>query len=302
MHNCCTQYCKNRPDSFPPYPPDNHHCSDDVYLREGGYATGLLSVCPVCNVGVLWPNSWMDQNVTWYGGRRRPRHIVLDGDPSLPTERGTAAPPPFWPMSIVSKWLDGSGGTEVALGPGDVVLDGDTAPTMENSTAAPPHFSAHFALALSPISATAELLLNMLNILEFCSFIPDLVTCMRRNYFSLKEFNFIVKEFYVVRVIQLLIVVSDASPGRLRSFFAVTQSVKISPGDSEDIEISFIPFSPGTCQCALILSDDSVGELLYLVNGNAKLPLPEEIPMLNNSPSNIFCILFNQSVSRNRFI
>ena len=28
---------QNRPDSFPPYPRDNHHCSDDVYLREGGY-------------------------------------------------------------------------------------------------------------------------------------------------------------------------------------------------------------------------------------------------------------------------
>jgi len=28
---------QNRPDSFPPYPPDNHHCSDDVYLREGGH-------------------------------------------------------------------------------------------------------------------------------------------------------------------------------------------------------------------------------------------------------------------------
>ena len=27
---------QNRPDSFPSYPPDNHHCSDDVYLREGG--------------------------------------------------------------------------------------------------------------------------------------------------------------------------------------------------------------------------------------------------------------------------
>ena len=26
---------QNRPDSFPLYPPDNHHCSDDVYLREG---------------------------------------------------------------------------------------------------------------------------------------------------------------------------------------------------------------------------------------------------------------------------
>ena len=28
---------QNRPDSFPPYPPDNHHSSDDVYLREGGH-------------------------------------------------------------------------------------------------------------------------------------------------------------------------------------------------------------------------------------------------------------------------
>ena len=27
---------QNRPDSFPPYPPDNHHISYDVYLREGG--------------------------------------------------------------------------------------------------------------------------------------------------------------------------------------------------------------------------------------------------------------------------
>ena len=27
---------QNRPDSFPPYPPEDHHSSDDVYLREGG--------------------------------------------------------------------------------------------------------------------------------------------------------------------------------------------------------------------------------------------------------------------------
>jgi len=24
----------NRPDNFPSYPPDNHHCIDDVYLTE----------------------------------------------------------------------------------------------------------------------------------------------------------------------------------------------------------------------------------------------------------------------------
>ena len=27
---------QNRPDNFPSYPLDNHHCSNDVYLREGG--------------------------------------------------------------------------------------------------------------------------------------------------------------------------------------------------------------------------------------------------------------------------
>jgi len=40
----CTALCttvahhtaQNRPDNFPSYPPDNLHCSDDVYLREGG--------------------------------------------------------------------------------------------------------------------------------------------------------------------------------------------------------------------------------------------------------------------------
>jgi len=40
----CTALCtivahniaQNRRDNFPSYPPDNHQCSDDVYLREGG--------------------------------------------------------------------------------------------------------------------------------------------------------------------------------------------------------------------------------------------------------------------------
>jgi len=32
-----------------------------------------LSVCVSCNVGALWPNFWMDQDATWYGGRPRLR-------------------------------------------------------------------------------------------------------------------------------------------------------------------------------------------------------------------------------------
>jgi len=44
----------------------------------------VLSVsrsCPVCNVGVLWPNGWLDQDETWHAGRPRPGYMVLDGDP-----------------------------------------------------------------------------------------------------------------------------------------------------------------------------------------------------------------------------
>ena len=52
---------------------------------------------PVCDVGVLWPNGWMDQDETWHGGRSRHRpHCVrrhsgvLDGDPVTP--KGTQPP------------------------------------------------------------------------------------------------------------------------------------------------------------------------------------------------------------------
>jgi len=31
---------QNRPDNFPSYPPDNHHCYDDIYLREGWVDSG----------------------------------------------------------------------------------------------------------------------------------------------------------------------------------------------------------------------------------------------------------------------
>ena len=94
-------------------------------LQVSLYATGLLCCLSVCNVGVLWPNGWMDQDATWYGGRPRPRRHCVRWGPS-PTQ--------FRPMSIVTKRLDVRGcikmplGTDVDLGPGDVVLDGVPAP------------------------------------------------------------------------------------------------------------------------------------------------------------------------------
>jgi len=51
----------------------------------------VLSVCLACN-GVLRPNGWMDQDETWHAGRPRPGHIVLDGDPAPPLQKGGGAP------------------------------------------------------------------------------------------------------------------------------------------------------------------------------------------------------------------
>ena len=40
-------------------------------------------VLSVCNIGVLWPNGWMDQDETWHGGiRLGPKHTVCNGDPA----------------------------------------------------------------------------------------------------------------------------------------------------------------------------------------------------------------------------
>ena len=46
-----------------------------------------LSVCLSCNVGVLWPNGWVDQDATWYGDRPRHRRHCVRWGPSSPKER-----------------------------------------------------------------------------------------------------------------------------------------------------------------------------------------------------------------------
>jgi len=59
---------------------------------------------PIFGPCLLWPNCWMDQDATWYGGRPRPRRRCVRRGSSSP-KKGTA--PSFRPMSIVTKRLDG---------------------------------------------------------------------------------------------------------------------------------------------------------------------------------------------------
>jgi len=104
--------------------------------------------CPVCDVGVLWPNSWMDQDATWYGGKPWPRpHCVRWGPSTSPLKKGHDFPI-FGPCLLwLNGWIDQefkmSLGTEIGLGPGDIVSDGDLAPPPSEKGHGSPHFSAH---------------------------------------------------------------------------------------------------------------------------------------------------------------
>ena len=78
-------------------------------------------VLSVCNIGVLWPNGWMDQDETWHGGiRLGPKHIVFNGDPAPPSPQTRAQPPPiFGPCPLwPNGWMDQDATwNEVGLGP-----------------------------------------------------------------------------------------------------------------------------------------------------------------------------------------
>jgi len=80
---------QNRADNFPSYPPDNHHCSDDVYLREAFNEVHssdylLITFCVsrrrremycghahlcVCLSTAACPHYLTDPDVTWRSGR-----------------------------------------------------------------------------------------------------------------------------------------------------------------------------------------------------------------------------------------
>jgi len=79
-----------------------------------------LSVCPVypilsvCDVGVLWPNAWMDHGETWHEGRPWPRpHCVRCWPSSVPPilppqkKRKGTQPPIFGPCLLwPNGWID----------------------------------------------------------------------------------------------------------------------------------------------------------------------------------------------------
>ena len=62
---------------------------------------------PIFGPYQLRPNGCMDQDVTGYGARPRPRRLCVRWGPHCPLPKRGAKPPNFWPMFIVAKRLYG---------------------------------------------------------------------------------------------------------------------------------------------------------------------------------------------------
>jgi len=91
-------------------------------------------------------NGCMDQDVTWYGARPRPRRLRVRCGPRSPLPKGGGAEPPKFSAHVycgqTAGWMKLVLGMDVGLSPGDFVLDGDPVPFPKKWGGAP-KFSAH---------------------------------------------------------------------------------------------------------------------------------------------------------------
>ena len=103
-----------------------------------------LSVClsclSDCDVGVLWPNGWMDQDETWRVGRPRPWPRRVRWRPNFPSPNRPQFSAGVY-CGQTARWIKMPLGVEVGLSLGDIVLDEDPAPLPVKGHSPTPIFS-----------------------------------------------------------------------------------------------------------------------------------------------------------------
>jgi len=98
-----------------------------------------LSCLSVGNVGLLWPNGWMDQDKACHAGRPRLWPHCVRWRPNSPCANGDS---PQFSVHVCCCQMAGCikmplGGYRGRLGPGDFVLDGDPVPSIKRGRSAP---------------------------------------------------------------------------------------------------------------------------------------------------------------------
>jgi len=95
---------------------------------------------PIFGPFLLWPNGWMHEDATWYGGRPQPRGLCVRWGPSH------TPPPPAPQFSAhvycgqTTGWIKMALDMEAGLGRGHLVLDEDPAPLPQKRGLEPPIF------------------------------------------------------------------------------------------------------------------------------------------------------------------
>jgi len=96
---------------------------------------------PIFGPYLLRPNGCMNQDVTWYGARPRPRRLCVRWNPVAPSPKGGRTPK----FSVrvycdqTAEWMKLILGMVVGLSPGEFVLDGDPTPSPKGAKL-PPQF------------------------------------------------------------------------------------------------------------------------------------------------------------------
>ncbi|XP_053790649.1 cilia- and flagella-associated protein 47 isoform X2 [Vidua chalybeata] len=74
---------------------------------------------------------------------------------------------------------------------------------------------------------------------------------------------------------------SDQS-GLLHEFFSPMEKLFLKGKGSAALDIHFLPFHQEKRYCTVILVNEKIGEFVYLIEGTGDLPLPSELPALDN--------------------
>jgi len=77
-------------------------------VLDGDLAPPSMCTPPTIGACALWPNGWMEQDATCYGGRSRPWPHCIRWEPMAAPPKRTQPLPNFSSMSAVAKRLDGS--------------------------------------------------------------------------------------------------------------------------------------------------------------------------------------------------
>jgi len=101
---------------------------------------------PIFGPYLLRPNGCMDQDVTWYGARPRPRRLCVRWGPRSPSPKGGRAPQIFGPCFLWRNgWMDEAGiwhgGSPQ---PRQLCVRWGSSPLAQKGAEPTPQFSAHF--------------------------------------------------------------------------------------------------------------------------------------------------------------